>query len=96
MQAFPPMTVTFDDGTEIYVEPKQRDMVRAEAAGLNFTEAGNAFAKMYAVSFAALQRMGRAGRLPEGLELPATLDEFLDAADVAGDEDEDDDPEGKG
>lgn len=93
MAAIPPMTVTFDDGTEVYVEPKQRDMVRAEAAGADFTEEGHAFAKMYAVAFAALQRMGRAGRLPEGFELPATFDEFLDGADLTASEDED--PEGK-
>jgi hypothetical protein len=87
------MTVTFDDGTEVYVEPKQRDMVGAEAAGHDFTSGGGVRG-MWAVAFAALQRMSRAGTLPEGVELPNSLQEFLDGADVDAQADED--PEGKG
>lgn len=94
MPAIPPMTVTFDDGTEVRIEPKQRDLVGAEAAGHVFEEGHLPVAGMWAVAYAALQRMGRGGALPEGLELPATLQEFLDGADVEADEDED--PEGKG
>lgn len=96
MAAIPGMTVTFDDGTTVRVEPKQRDMVRAEAAGADFTTEGMVLAKMYAVAFAALQRMGRAGALPDGVELPGSLDEFLDSADLEGDPDDDEDAEGKG
>jgi len=93
MAKIPPMTVTFDDGTEVRVEPKQRDMLGAEAAGHDFTE-GKAIGAMWAVAFSALQRMERAGNLPEGVTLPATLQGFMDGADVEGDEDED--PEGNG
>jgi hypothetical protein len=93
MAQIPPMTVTFDDGTEVRVEPKSRDMVGAEAAGYDFTQEGKGITGMYAVGYAVLQRMKRAGDLPEGLELPATLQEFIDGADVDGD-DEDDAGEG--
>lgn len=91
---FPTMTVSFDDGTSVTIEPKQRDVVRAEAAGCDFTVEGLPIAKMYAVAYAALQRLGRKGDLPDGFEVPATLDDFLDSADVEGEQE--DDPAGEG
>jgi hypothetical protein len=87
------MTVTFDDGTVVQVVPKSRDMVGAEAAGHDFPTAGPLHG-MYAVAFSALQRMARNGDLPEGLELPASLADLIDGADVDAEQDED--PEGKG
>lgn len=91
--AIPPMSVTFDDGTVVRVVPKSRDMVGAEAAGHDFTSGGPIRA-MYAVAFSALQRMDRKGDLPDGVELPATLEALIDGADVDAEQDED--PEGKG
>jgi hypothetical protein len=88
------MTVTFDDGTTIKVEPKSRDMVGAEAAGHDFTTGDSPLRGMYATALAALRRMDRAGKLPEGIELPDTVDAFVDVADVDAETDED--PEGKG
>ena len=32
------MQVSFDDGTTVEVETKSRDLVRAEQAGVNFTD----------------------------------------------------------
>jgi hypothetical protein len=88
MAQIPPMTVVFDDGTEVRIEPKPRDMVRAEVAGIDFT--GNTpMQGMYAVAFATLGRMGRAGNLPEGLVVPETLEAMIDIADVVTDEDDD-------
>lgn len=86
----PPMTVTFDDGTEVLVVPKSRDMAGAEAAGFDFT-AGGPIRGMYAVAFATLNRMSRQGSLPDGVKVPESLEALLDAADV----DSVDDAEGK-
>lgn len=93
MATIPAMTVTFDDGVVVEITPKSRDMVGAESAGHDFTSAGP-IRGMYAVAFAALQRMSRQGLLPDGFEVPASLDELIDGADVETAEDED--PEGKG
>lgn len=93
MAALPPMTVTFDDGTVITVEPKQRDLAGAEAAGHDFTSEANPIRAMYATAFAALARMARQGLLPEGFTVPESLEALLDTADVEGADDPD--PEGK-
>lgn len=92
MTAIPPMLVTFDDGSTVTVVPKPRDMVGAEAAGHDFTMDGQAIHGMYAVAFACLQRMERAGTLPEGVEVPPSLGSLIDGADVQSEDDED--PEG--
>lgn len=91
MATIPAMTITFDDGTEVRVEPKTRDMVGAEAAGHDFTS-GGPVRGMYATAFAALQRMERRGELPEGVTVPASLVEFLDCADLEADDDGELDP----
>lgn len=93
MTAIPAMTVTFDDGTVILVEPKMRDMVGAEAAGHDFTTAGPVKG-MYATAFAALQRLGRRELLPDGFVLPVSFDEFVDSADIEADQDDESDPKG--
>lgn len=91
----PPMTVTFDDGPTIEIQPKSRDMVRAEEAGHDFTESGS-MRTMYATALATLGRLQRYGEpLLKDFELPDTVAGFIDCADVdpiTGDED----AEGKG
>jgi len=97
MAAFPPMIVTFDDGTTVHLAPRPRDLLGAEEAGHNFTAGGNEIATSWAVAYATLRRLERTGALPEGVAVPASYQEFRDTADV--DEDEaatDEDPEGKG
>lgn len=73
------ITVEFDDGRKIDVEAKPRDLAWAERAGVDFTQSGPVVA-LYAGAFAALQRVKRGG---EDIDLPATLDEFMDAADCS-------------
>lgn len=89
MALIPAMTVTFDDGSTVRVEPKTRDMVGAEDAGHDFTEGGGVRG-MYAVAFATLQRMGRIGALPDGVTVPESLQAMIDGADI-----EAEDAEGK-
>lgn len=88
--AFPPMSVTFENGTTVEVQAKPKDLARAEIGGHDF-QTGGPIAGMYAAAWATLGRMSRAGDLPEGVEVPATLDAFLDLCDVepAGAEDDD-------
>ena len=93
MAAIPPMTVTFDDGTEVLIQPKPRDLVGAEAAGHDF-QTGGPIRGMYAMAFATLQRMERSGSLPEGVVVPPSLESLIDGADI--DSEEDPDPEGEG
>ncbi len=80
-KASQPLLVTFEDGTEVTVEPRPKDLARAEIAGYDFQESGPIGA-LYAAAHATLGRMGRAGGLPEGLEVPESLQDFIDAADV--------------
>jgi len=87
MAMIPGMTVTFDDGGSVEVVPKARDMVGAEAAGHDFATSGP-ITSMYAVAYACLQRMERAGTLPDGVTVPATLAELLDGADIEAVEDD--------
>ena len=83
------MTITFDDGTSVRVEPKTRDMVGAEDAGHDFAEGGGVRG-MYAVAYSTLCRMKRNGTLPEGVEVPESLEAMVDGADI-----EAEDAEGK-
>jgi hypothetical protein len=86
------LRVTFDDGTTVDVHDKPRDKVIAERGGHDFIESGP-FEGMYAVAWAGLHRLKRAGELPEQVSVPDVLTALADVADVQrlGDED----PEGK-
>lgn len=92
---YPPMTVTFEDGTEVTVEPRPKDVARAEIAGYDF-QTGGPIVGTYAVALATLGRLSRSGVLPEGVKVPDTLEEFLDVADVDPDVEDDDAGEGSG
>lgn len=75
------LNVTFENGTTVSVGVKPKDLARAEIGGYDF-QTGGPIAGMYASAWAALGRMGRAGDLPDGVEVPDTLDQFLDLCDV--------------
>lgn len=90
------LTVTFEDGTELEVEARPKDIARAEMGGWDF-EKGGTVAGTYATAWAALQRAQRAGNVPDGIEVPDTIEAFLDACDVtvvgdAAGEDDSSDP----
>lgn len=76
-----PMTVKFDEGGEVHVEPKMRDVVGAEESGHDFAQSGP-IKNLYAVAYACLKRMNRAGTLPEGVTVPASFADLLDGADL--------------
>lgn len=80
-----PMIVTFEDGTQVTVEPRPKDLARAELLGHDF-QTGGSIVGMYATALAALGRMSRAGTLPEGVEVPDSIEAFLDACDVEAEE----------
>jgi hypothetical protein len=83
MATYPPMLITFDDGTTVEVVAKARDLVRAEADGFDFASGANPIRAMYAVAYSALSRMARTDGVDPKL-VPATFDEFLDVVDVEG------------
>ena len=88
----PPMTITFDDGTDIVVQPKPRDLALAERDYHHDYAEGGVFRGTYATALAALGRMKRAGSI--SFELPETVDGLMDVADIEVVND-DADPEGK-
>lgn len=88
----PQVTVAFDDGPTITVQPKSRDLLKLEESGVNIEDTP-AFSALYRTTFAALQRMERCGALPDGFVLPESAEAFMDVADL---EAEDDDSEGEG
>jgi len=71
MAAIPPMTVTFDDGTEVLVVVKSRDMARAEEDGLDFTSVGPMKA-MYAAALACFCWASISCILPMALNIAPT------------------------
>jgi len=87
MALIPPLTVVFDDGESVVLEPKTRDMARAEKAGHDFTEGGQVQG-MYALAFAALERQARLGLLPATVKLPESFEAFMDCADIEVDDTE--------
>ena len=95
MAAYPPMTVTFDDGTSIRLEPRPKDLARAELSGFDF-QTGGPIVAAYAVAYATLGRLSRSGVLDDKISLPDSLDAFVDVADVDEIENEDPDAEGEG
>jgi hypothetical protein len=92
MPGIPPVKVVFDDGREIEVRPKARDVAIAER-DYNLNEDSGRFRAMYATTLAALSRAKRAGEF-DG-DLPESVDGLMDVADVDVIVDEAD-PEGKG
>lgn len=76
----PRLLVTFDDGTEIEVQSKLRDMACAERDYKTDFEKASGLQGMYATALAALTRMKRQGLIV--IDVPATMDEFLDLADI--------------
>lgn len=86
-----PMTVKFDDGGEVHVDPKMRDVVGAEEAGHDFAKSGP-IKNLYAVAYACIKRMDRAGTLAEDVKVPASFAELLDGADLEVEVDDEDTP----
>ena len=87
--------VRFDDGTEIEAQASSRDMVALEKAGVNLTGLPPISAS-YQIAHAALLRMGRVGRLPDGVEIPAKWEQLADLADLEPVQADAVDPEGNG
>ena len=89
---FPPLNVEFDDGEQIRVEPKARDMAFAERDYHHDYQSPGPLQSIYATALATLHRMRRADIIDR--ELPDTPDGLMEIADieVIGS----DDPEGKG
>lgn len=79
----PTLVVMFDDGTVYKVEAKARDLLTAEQAGHPF-DAERPISGMYAIAHAVLQRMQRTGEIPADVQLPATVAELGEVADVEG------------
>lgn len=75
--------MTFDDGAVYEIEAKTRDLLAVEKQGYDITE-GQPIAIMYAVALACLQRMQRAGEIPADIDLPKSLDDLAEVADVEG------------
>ena len=71
--------VTFDSGEVVEVVPKSRDIAKLERAGVNISEE-TSMVGVYAIAFAAMQRMVRTGELD--IELPDTAEALEDVADV--------------
>lgn len=88
----PPALVTFDDGTEIVVQGRSRDLLAIERSGVDVANVAP-MEMGYRSVYAALERMKRNGELPEGFELPASVEEFMDGADI---DEQPDEGEGSG
>lgn len=71
--------VVFDDGHEVDVELKSRDIAKAERAGLD-VESAPGMVGSYALVHVALQRMKRAGLID--FDLPDTAEGLEDIADL--------------
>lgn len=82
------LTVVFDDGPRVEVDPKSRDFAWLEREGIGIGEDTPPMTATYSVAFAALHRMKRKGDLD--LDLPETVDALMDVADIEvhGDGDE--------
>lgn len=80
------MRVTFDSGEEVDVSFKSRDLAILERDGVDLQETPP-IRGSYLVAFVALRRMARSGVL--SFELPETVDEFMEIADLVPLEDED-------
>lgn len=85
--------VVFDDGHEVEVELKSRDIAKAERAGLD-VETSPGMVGSYALVHVALLRMKRAGLID--FDLPDTAEGLEDIADLDVIEDGDDKGEGSG
>jgi hypothetical protein len=86
----PVLNVEFDDGTQVRLVPKARDLAVIERDyhfDLNDLFSMTGF---YTLAFATLQRLAKNGGRPA----PASVDELIDTADVVPETD-DEDPEGK-
>lgn len=89
-QAF---SVVFDDGHDVLVELKSRDIAKAERAGLDL-ESATGMVGSYALVHVALQRMKRNGQID--FDLPDTAEQLEDIADLVVVEDGDVKGEGSG
>lgn len=83
--------VLFDDGHQVTVELKSRDIAKAERAGLD-VETAPGMVGSYALVHVALQRMKRTGHID--FDLPETAEQLEDIADL--DTIEDGDAKGEG
>lgn len=75
------VSVVFDSGHTVTVTAKSRDVLAAEADGIDFQTISPIRAG-YLAAYYGLRRMKRQGLLPEGLDLPETAEEFMDLADI--------------
>lgn len=88
---FKPLKVLFDDGTEVEVQLKSRDIAKAERLGFDINTTTESVGS-YALVFVALQRMKRIGEID--FDLPKDSEALEDIADL--EPVEVDDPEGEG
>lgn len=88
-----PFIVAFDDAEPFEVQPTSRDLVKLEKEGVDINTLSNMVGG-YTMAYATLQRIDRQGKLPDGVVLPRSLDEFMDSADLIPVVDSD--PEGNG
>lgn len=83
-----PMTVEFDGAEPFTVLPKSRDLAKMEQDGVALAET-SPIVGSYTLVYYALRRLERAGQLPDGVEVPDSIEAFIDAADLDSIEDGD-------
>lgn len=88
----PKTAVTFDDVDPFDVQTTSRDLVAMETDGVDLSNLPP-IRGTYTMVWYALRRLERTGKLPAGVEVPDTVDGFLDMADINP---QDEDPEGNG
>lgn len=84
-------TVAFEDGPTVEVSVTSRDTLRLEREGVQVHKLPAAEGT-YRLVYAALQRYTERGKIDA--DLPATVDEFMDCADI--DAHDDSDPKDQG
>lgn len=88
-----PFVVAFDGADPFEVQPTSRDLVKMEKDGIDL-QATTPLVGSYTLAYYALSRLDRQDKLPAGVQVPKSLDAFMDAADI--DAVDDGDPEGNG
>ena len=89
----PKMVVAFDDAEPVEVQCTSRDLLKMEADGVDLNEM-KAIEGTYTFVWYALRRLQRTGKLPDGIEVPEDVTDFLDMADIS--QPDEADPEGNG
>lgn len=76
---FEKIRVVFDDGHDVVVQIKSRDIAKMERLGLDLHEMSNIVGS-YSLAFTALQRMKRTGEID--FDLPESSEALEDIADL--------------